>query len=473
MGTKHILALILCIGALACTGKKQTLDDKEDSTVENTERIEELYSTEQTMDTIIPTPGIKYKESRKIDPRNPPFFIDIEMPAGNKNFDVTQFYSEVEYVKLNHPLAGQQIGFLGNSTYEVIYERGMTSGRGLNSSVFLSKDKIVAGDAYFGYHCFDLQGNYIYTIAAKRDIPGYDIKNNRVSVSLTAATDQIAGFSMLGDNCLFLKVIDRKGTFHFHNINSQKNYLIRPASFGRSMLLSPDKYVGFSYNPTVDKQYPLIHSFSITGDTLCQFMNYNPLVEADNRRYTNPETSDFYYYNEKLTMRQAYNDTIYRVEMDRLTPAYILDMGDKKPDVQTALYGNKEGKIFIRKLLETDDFLFIIHAENNDVPHNRDNGLVKFFYSYYDKHEKTRCSIPSTLFPEVFTLKNSVPNTIPLLVNNAAVYEGKLYTAYTKIQLKEIIDSSDFSSFPMNQQEKLKELYGSLSDYELLIMILK
>lgn len=152
---------------------------------------------------------------------------------------------------------------------------------------------------------------------------------------------------------------------------------------------------------------------------------------------------------------------------------YILDMGDKKPDVQTALYGNKEEKIFIRKLLETDDFIFIIHTENNDVPHNRDNALVKFFYSYYDKHEKKRYSIPSTLFPEVFTLKNSIPNTIPLLASNAMVYGNNLYAAYTKIQLKAIIDSSDFSSFPMNQQEKLKELYNGLSDYELLMMILK
>jgi|AGTN01.3.fsa_nt_gi hypothetical protein len=470
MGTTHVLVLILCLGVLACTGKKQTLEDK----VDDTEKIEELYATEQTMDTIIPDPGIKYRESRKIDPQNPPSVIDIEMLAGNKDFDLNQFYSEVEYVKLNHPLAGQQIGFLGNSTYEISYERGMTSGRGLNSSVFFSKDKIVAGDAYFGYHCFDLQGNYLSTIAAKKDIPGYDINNNRVSVTFDTSTDQIAGFSMLDDNCLFLKVINRKGAFYFHNISSQKNYVTRPASFGRSMLLSPDKYVGFGYNPGADQHYPLMYSFNITGDTLCQFMNYNPLVEISNRQaYTNPETSDFYYYNEKLTMRQAYNDTIYRVDMDRLTPVFILNMGSKKPDVQTALQGNKEGKIFINNLLETDDFLFIIHTENYDCPNNRNNGSVKFFYSYFDKNEKKRYAIPGTLFPEVFTLKNSIPNTIPLLVNNAKAYGNKLYAAYTKIQLKEIIASKDFSSFPEIQQEKINELYNELSDYGLLIMILK
>lgn len=475
MKTKDLLALILCLLTLACTGKKQTLDDK----VENdTKKIEKTSAAVEKVDTLIAapivTPGIKYRESRKIDPQNPPIVIDIEKAAEDKDFDLNQYYSDVEYIKLNHPLAGQKKGFLGNSNFEIQSGTSSSSGRGINSSVFLTKDKIVAGDAYFGYHCFDLQREFLYTIVEKQDIPDYNIRNNRVSVKIDTSTDRIVSFSMLDECCIFFKVINRSASFYFHDFRSRKSYLTRPGFLGSTILIAPDKYVGFSYNPAADKQYPFMYSFNIEGDTLCRFMNYNPLPETTNKgRYTNPETSDFYHYNGRLTVRQAYNDTIYRVDINRLTPAFILNTGSKKADVQTALRGNKQGKIFINTLLETDDFLFLIHTEDYDCPNNRNSGAVKFFYSYFDKKGKKRYSIPSGLFPEVFTLKNSIPNTIPLLVKNARVYNDKLYAGYTKIQLKEIIESQGFSSFPKIQQEKMQELYNDLSDYELLIMVLK
>lgn len=470
MRTKDLLALILCLITLTCTGKKQRLEDKvEDETMKITKTAE----TSDTISAFVSTPGIKYKESRKVDPQNPPIVIELEKAAESKDFDLNQYYSDVEYIKLNHPLAAQKIGFLGNSNYKIQSGTSTTSGRGLSSSVFLARDKIVAGDAYFGYHCFDLQGNFLYTIVEKQDIPEYNIRINQVSVSLDTPTDRIFSFSMLDESCVFFKMKDRSASFYHHNLRSQKSYLTRPGFFGRTILISPDKYVGFGYNPTTDKQYPMMYSFSIEGDTLCEFMNYNPLAEISGGAYTNPESSDFYYYNGKLTFRQAYNDTIYRVGMNRLTPAFILDMGSKKADVQTALKGNKAGKIFINTLQETDDFLFLIHTENYDCPNNRNSGLVKFFYSYFDKKEKKRYGISSSVFPEVFTLRNSNLNTIPLLMKNTGVYEDKLYAAYTKIQLKEIIDSQGFSSFPELQQQKMKELYNDLSDYELLVMILK
>ena len=172
-------------------------------------------------------------------------------------------------------------------------------------------------------------------------------------------------------------------------------------------------------------------------------------------------------------MRQAYNDTIYRVSADKLTPAFVLNLGSKKPDVQTALKGDKKGKIFIENLLETDDFLFIIHTEDYDCPNNRNSGAVKFFYSYFDKKQGKRYSIPSAVFPEVFMLTNSNPEAIPLMISNAAVYKDNLYSSYTKTQLKEIMNSTAFPSVPPEQQEKLKSLHDEMTDYELLVMILK
>ncbi len=466
----YVLIGIACLLSFSCKEKKQTLGDRKEDTV----KLEERYATEETLDTIIPHAGIKFKESRRADPQHPPVVIDLQTEAEKNELDVNRFYTKAGYVKLKHPLAEKGIGFLGNARFEYSYEGGgMSSGRGFNSSVFLSGDKIVAGDSFFGYHCYDRQGNYSYTIVAKRDLPRYDRNNNRVFITWNAATDQIYSFSMLEDNCLTVKLMDGQALFHFHNIALRKNYLTRPASFGLPMLLSPDTYVGFMYNAYIPHRYSMMHSFDIKGDTLCRFMNYNSLPTSDKGMGTNPETSDFYYYNDRLTMRQAYNDTIYRVSVNRLTPAFIFNTGSKKPDVQTALRGNKEGKIFINTILETDDFLFTIHTENYDSPNNRKNGSVKFFYSYYDKKSQKRYSIPSAVFPEVFTLKNSVPGAIPVLAENMRVYQDKLYVSYTKIRLKEMIDSPGFASFPATQQEKLKELYDDLADSELLIMILQ
>lgn len=188
MRTKDLLALILCLVTLTCTGRKQTLEDKVDDDTKKT--VKTAVATE-TMGTSVATPGIKYRESRKIDPQNPPIVIDIEKAAENKDFDLNQYYSDVEYIKLNHPLAEQKIGFLGNSNYKIQSGTSTTSGRGLSSSVFLAEDKIVVGDAYFGYHCFDLRGNFLYTIVEKQDIPEYNIRNNQVLVSLDTPTDRI------------------------------------------------------------------------------------------------------------------------------------------------------------------------------------------------------------------------------------------------------------------------------------------
>lgn len=471
MKNRNLIVLLLCIAVVACKNKKQTLEDRDNN--KEATKLEELYSTEQTLDTIVPNLGIKYKESRGIDPQHLPVVINIENSAESNELDVNQFYTQVEYVKLKHPLAEEGVAFMGNSEYQITFERGSQSGRGANSRVYLSENCIVAGDNFFGYHCFDRDGKYVYTIAAKKEFPEFDVKNNRVSFQWSSSMGMIAGFSMMADNCLITKYANQKGTFHFHNITSQKNYLTRPASSGKSILLSPDTYIADMYHPFHTKQAAMAYVFDIKGDTLTQFMNYNPLFKEDKGSRTNPENSDFYYLGKKLTMRQAYNDTIYRVSADKLTPAFVLNLGSKKPDVQTALKGDKKGKIFIESLLETDDFLFIIHTEDYDCPNNRNSGAVKFFYSYFDKKQGKRYSIPSAVFPEVFMLTNSNPEAIPLMISNAAVYKDNLYSSYTKTQLKEIMNSTAFPSVPPEQQEKLKSLHDEMTDYELLVMILK
>jgi hypothetical protein len=218
---------------------------------------------------------------------------------------------------------------------------------------------------------------------------------------------------------------------------------------------------------------PMLYCFDIKGDTLSKFINYNPLADVGRGSYTNPESTIFYRHGKYLTMRQAYNDTIFRVTAEKLIPVYVLSSGNKKPDVQTALKGDKKGKIFISKLLETDDFLFITHTEDYDCRNNRNSGAVRFFYSYFDKNAAKRYALPRSGFPAVFTLTNSIDGTIPVSISNASVYKNKFYSSYTKRQLSEIISSDAFAAFPAAQRAKLQSLHSEMTDFELLVMILK
>ena len=195
MNTKQVLIATATVFFLVgCTGKgkKQTLED----TSENNVKLEELYSAELTLDTIIPNPGIKYPEKRGVDPQNPPIVINLENKAENGELDVSQFYTQVEYVKIEHPLAEKGIAFLGNSTYQVMYDRGASSGRGANSRVYLTEDKLIAGDNFFGYYCFDMQGNYMYTLAAKKELPEFDVKSNSATMYITPESEIISNFSI-------------------------------------------------------------------------------------------------------------------------------------------------------------------------------------------------------------------------------------------------------------------------------------
>jgi len=470
MKTKYVAILLLYLIATACKNNRQTLGDKAEEQQVN---LTELYASEEVLDTIVPNPGVKYPEQRKIDPQNPPKVINLETVAEARELDLAQYYAEVEYIKLKHPLSEKGIAFLGNSSYEVLYDQGGMMGDGANSRVYLTEDKLIAGDNFFGYHCFDFQGNYTHTLIAKKELPDFDLKNNKASLHWSPEGETIHGISVLDDNCLIMSTNNRKSTFVFHHLGTRKNYLSRPGSPGSVLLLSPDTYVADMYRAISTGREPMLYCFDIKGDTLSKFINYNPLADVGRGSYTNPESTIFYRHGKYLTMRQAYNDTIFRVTAEKLIPVYVLSSGNKKPDVQTALKGDKKGKIFISKLLETDDFLFITHTEDYDCRNNRNSGAVRFFYSYFDKNAAKRYALPRSGFPAVFTLTNSIDGTIPVSISNASVYKNKFYSSYTKRQLSEIISSDAFAAFPAAQRAKLQSLHSEMTDFELLVMILK
>ena len=157
-----------------------------------------------------------------------------------------------------------------------------------------------------------------------------------------------------------------------------------------------------------------------------------------------------------------------------LDAAYVLNSGKLKLSNADATSENKVGKLMINDWLETDDFLFIGASVDQDFPINRQENKVMFRYYYYNKKDgKLYLKEGRKIYPEEYTLDCSIEGALPLLANTAKVYQKKLYTRYTKSQLKRMIDSPNFKKYSDVQQEKLKSLHGELSDDGLLVMVLE
>jgi hypothetical protein len=469
-----ISVLILAALCTGCSGnsKKQTLAPATESdTTKLTVNLK--YETEIVMDTVIPRPGVRYTEVRKINPSAPPVRLNMAQDAEKKELKLTDYYSKVKYVKLKHPFAGQNRHFLDNTQCEILFEDGGGSLiTGAYSSVYLTADNIVAGDYIFGYHCYDREGNFIYTIAVMDDPPEY---SRKISVQITPGKKFLRNISLLDDNCMIFTAQGRyKIRMDLHNITARKTYLSRPWPGNRTMFITPDSYLTYRYNVLAREPEPFMYTFDIKGDTLCRFMNHNPLAAPARSAYTNPDDGSLYHYNNVPTVRQPYNDTVYRMTSPgELTAAYVFDFGERRLDMNTALFGDKSDRLIPNEWIETDRFVFIIHTENYDCPNNRNNNSVKFFYSYYDKNDGKLYRIPFNGLPNGFILSNEIDGGMPVLFGNMQVYGGIIYTRYTKSLLDAILKHKNFSSLPVAQQEKTRAMYDDLQEDEMLVMILE
>jgi hypothetical protein len=459
----------------ACNSKKQRLEAEEPETEKANDINNALLQSSLTLDTIIPNPGIKYKESRKINPSQPPVVLDFTNISETKDLDVADYFSTVKYVKLKYPFPDKG-GFLCNTRIHTYYSGGSTSMSGIYTKVWLTSENIVAGDRYMGYHCYDLSGNYQYTIASLDKFPDYDKKKNEIQIQYDPETEVISSFSILDDNCLVLKSNRHKAQLFFHHIPSRNNYLKRPVYIraGGFSLLSPESFVDYVYSPRDTTRSLFLYVFDSKGDTLCRFMSYNPKPALKNSANTNPDYATRYYYNGVFTIRQAYNDTIYRLKSaSELQPAYILNFGKQKLDIQTALYGDKAGKLIPNTWLEANDFIIFVYTENYDCPNTREKGSVKFLYSYYDKKERKLYQIPAKGFFDDYWMKNSLENGIPFTTERVQTHNARVYASFSKRQLEDMIKDRQYSSIPTAQQEQIRTLAGDMTEDELLIMILE
>ena len=466
--TNLIIATVLFLGC-GNKGKVETLPEAD---IEK--ETANLYDSEIILDTIAPPEGIRYQEVRSVIASQPPQKINLNQKHAEKKIDMADYYSTATFLTLQHPKAEEGVGFLADASIMISIGSWMYGDRGYSSSVELTEDRIIAGDRIWGLHAYNKSGKFEQTIIQPESKAGYDERKNMISMTVNAGEMYVGNFIVADENCLLITIRDKKQQLELYNLASQKVYLKRPVNSDFVTLLNPTTLVSYNYNVLSMEQEPFMHSYDIKGDPLCRFMNYNPLPASKPKTYTNPQSPKIYYNNDVLTVWQPYNDTIFRMTSAKdLVPVYTINLGDRKLDLETALYGKKDGKLIPGTWLETEGFIYISCADGHDTPRNRDNNTVKFQYTVYDKKNKQTYSLPDTCIPEEVLLNNSITGGLPLFASKTKCYKDKLYTSYSKRSLEQLIKSSSFASLPTEQQEKIKQLKNDLSETDLLIMIIQ
>lgn len=476
-----LFTIFLC-AIMSCNKvKKKALEIKEEeiAAIVPRDSIQEsivVYnSAKTTLDTVTKSAPIIGK--RGINTKKPPIKLSLDREDLEvKDIDLADYYSKVSYIKLSYP--SESGTFLSNAS--IVDDGGdgrVNISNGVSSWVSLSNDLIIAGDNYFGFHVFDLSGKFMYTLAQPDKFPIY---NKREQIwRLNKAKARLIGLSLFGDYALIST--NEEGIFkmHFYNLKKRKgeSTIIYSEEYNSHMLINLTEFVEYAPIYEFKEQKPIWKIlYRKDGKSISEFSNYNPLLNSEDKIITNnTEYNASSYYNDILTLRQAFNDTIYRVKSPQeLEAAYVLDMGDKKISIKDAAAAKTEEKlIFGYNWLETDKFMYVYCSLNRDSFNARKETNVKYRYFYYSKEDKKLYRLQSDVYPEDLFFKTNIADVLPIKAQNTQVSGKRLYTSYTKAGLGEVMKNKFFSDLPESQQQKTKEIYNSLKDNCLMVMILE
>ena len=437
-----IMAVALVMAAACRNGRRPGLSDRELFALQQVDTLQQPKQETDFLDmeTYVVPPGIKYVESRAVDPANPPVVFDIASGITSiKTFDLSDYYSQVRYIRIKHPNPAKEGAFLFDARLYMTMEHGSAS-MSFNSTFDVMNDSIVAGDVFFGFHSYDYEGNFLNTVSAYDFPKVYDASQNKISCS------QSDYFNAL-----------------------EKAF----GSYNNRFRVDDETVARYVYNRRDTLTEDFLFTFNLHGDTLCRFRNYNPKPEKRGQPIS-PPAARLYYNAGIFTVQQAMNDTVYRMTApNRLVPAFVVNYGAHKLDI--ALADDFSDKFFADIWRETDRYVLFTYSRNYDSPNNRNKKLVTFFYAYYDKQSRQfyhMCE-ETSLYKQEFLMDNTVPDALPFILTYANIQEKSLQVIYSKKRLGDIIKNNGFASLPSEQQNKLKTLQSDLADNEVLIMLLQ
>ena len=473
--------MILLIVAACGKSKRPGLSDSElFAQKETADTLRQQTPKDSDAETYVVPPGIKYVESRAIEPANPPVVLDIANRKLNiKKFNLSDYYTKVRYIKIKHPMPPAEGNFLFDA-YASVYSPTHESWRRVQSifrsQIKFTNDYIVAGDGCFGLHCYDNEGKFLYTIESNDFPKSYDASKNSISVNASDMKGFYGTLTTNENNCFYCVWENNEDLLCLYDLSQEKRIMTIPFK-GSALFLDNKSIADYVYELTDTVTNNFLFTFDLKGDTLCRFPNYNTVPKVKkNVAYIGPPSPNIYYYDKQLTIRQSMNDTVYRLTSpNRLVPAYVLNFGSYGLDVQTALYGDQSKKLRPSSWYENEQYVLFVYTQNRDNQKNRNDGSVKFFYAYYDKKSRQFYHFSEeTAIPEdQFFVENPIPDALPFMLSYSEISDNQLRVYYSKRRLEEIIKNKGFASLSPEQQSKIKTMQNDLGESEVLIMILE
>lgn len=433
---------------------------------------------------------LKLKENRSIDPQMPPIKIDIPGAKGNeRNFKLSDIASSVRYIKLQTPPDTSLL-------FDLFYTR-----EDLDSHIMSDGTQIIF-QGLFGLSRFNMQGDYQETIWKNEtgirfsgnnmvafggkdffgvpfNIPA-NINNGDIYFSFLdgpSGNGQVMKYRT-GTNKVLSSQSDVEipglalipGDTLFSTKQSTQN------RFSRIFGTSSDTWAGINKKWNAGSSGTLLVTYNNKGDTLCQFSDFERIKNFNNAVYRNAVELASYSFNNVLTIKQEYNDTVFRlIQPDRLLPVFILDFGSYKCNYSDGFNPNFDlsEKFMIKSIHESTNYLFIRYTQNHDSPLNRKNKTVKFYNTiFYKKESKLYHQSGSSLLPKGIT--NDIDGGLPFWPE-FITQQGEMMRLVSGKALKDYMNSSSFKSSNISEENRQKQIsmISGLKNTDMIIMIVK
>ena len=433
--------------------------------------------------------SFRKKEIRSVDKQRPLVKIDVIGTANDKReIKLSDIATSIRYIKLQTPTDTSLL-------YDPFFNRENLL------SIIRSDGEQIIFQGIFGLSRFNMNGDYIQTIwrnetgitfegnfvmYGRRDFYGVlpnipvSILNGKIYYTFQdgpKGNKQVIKYKPENSGKLAIQSkpeIPGLGTILGDTLfNAQQN-----STEGYNWIygLGNGIWAGINQKCVAGETGSLLVTYSDKGDTICQFTDFDRIKNFSSNVYRTPTDLASYYYKGQLTIKQEYNDTIFRlISPDRLLPIYLIDFGSFKVSYNDGLNPEIDlsNKYLLNSLYESDNFLFVRYTQNNSSFNNLKKNAVKFYNAIFVKKEGKLIHLPEfSNTPR--GLINDLDGGIPFWPDFVTP-QGELMKLVSGRVLKDYINSDNFKKSTFSEEKKQKQISmaSGLGPTDMVVVIVK
>ena len=452
-------------------------------------------------------PGFRFKEDRSVDPSHPPVVIDIAGSLDNvKDFALSDVTSRITYIRMEkapdssfarvmrfkYYLMDSNIVAVNPSGIILYSRKGKyrsTVVKNESTGIEVSANRMtVTGDNTFiggGTTVWATGKNLFYkyrnSLTGQSYIMKYDCSQLPVILSMGFDPEKPYKIRGMGEIAIDLnhgkRVGQQKG-----NANGMwsagTDFIYRRLS---SMMLDRNTYVQQLASPFDMGSKYIMGIFNQQGDTLAAFTQFEKLDHFSKAVMRGTDQGTQYENNGNLYIRNAFNDTVFRVlPPNRLLPVYVLKLDKYKLLKKEGLDPdfNLAGKIIPETWADTKNYIFLTFSKDSyDCPNTRTSKQLKQYYALFSKSTQKLFLVngdPGNYDPDI--LRNNLDGGMPVWPSSYMIgNNGEILVSLKGKELKAHEKSASFSTStaPAARKSELLKLTQSVSDDEDILMIVE